>query len=97
MSHKNSGQMFALDPATGKVLWTGSPREATNSALVKAGDLLVMLHDDGQLVVARPSRTGLDRLRTYTVADSATWAQPTLSGNGILVKDVSTLTRWTLQ
>jgi outer membrane protein assembly factor BamB len=95
MSHKNSGQMFALDPATGKVLWTGNPREATNSALVKAGDLLVMLHDDGRLIVARPSRTGLDRLRTYTVADSATWAQPTLSGNGIFVKDVSTLARWT--
>jgi outer membrane protein assembly factor BamB len=96
MSHKNSGQMFALDPVTGKVLWTGKPREATNSALVKAGDLLVMLHDDGQLIVARPSRTGLDRLRTYSVADSATWAQPALSGNRIFVKDVSTLALWTL-
>jgi len=96
MSHKNSGQMFALDTATGQVLWTGQPREATNVALVKAGDLLVMLHDDGQLIVARPSRTGLDRLRTYSVADSATWAQPTLSGNRIVVKDVSTLALWTL-
>jgi outer membrane protein assembly factor BamB len=97
MSHKNGGQLFALDPVTGKVLWTGKAREASNSALVRAGDLLVMLHDDGQLIVATPSRSGLDRLRTYTVAESATWAQPTLSGNRILVKDVSTLALWTLQ
>lgn len=97
MSHKNSGQMFALDPATGTVLWTGKPREATNTALVKAGDLLVMLHDDGQLIVARPSRTGIDRLRTYVVAGAATWAQPTLSGDRIFVKDESTLALWTLK
>jgi outer membrane protein assembly factor BamB len=97
MSHKNNGQMFALDPATGRVLWTGTPREAGNSALVRAGDLLVMLHDDARLVVARPSRAGLDRLRTYTVADSATWAQPTLSGSRIFVKDVSTLALWTIK
>jgi hypothetical protein len=30
------------------------------------------------------------------VADSATWAQPVLSGRRILVKDVSTLTLWSL-
>ena len=34
--------------------------------------------------------------KRYTVAKSATWAQPTVSGNRIFVKDVSSLTLWTL-
>jgi hypothetical protein len=31
------------------------------------------------------------------VADSATWAQPTISGNRIFVKDVRSLSLWTLE
>jgi len=38
----------------------------------------------------------IERLTSYPVADSATWAQPVLSGRRILIKDVSTLTLWTL-
>jgi hypothetical protein len=30
------------------------------------------------------------------VADSATWAQPVLSGNRIFVKDLSTIALWAL-
>ena len=30
-----------------------------------------------------------------TVADSATWAQPTISGNRVFVKDVTSLALWT--
>jgi hypothetical protein len=35
-------------------------------------------------------------LKRYKVADSATWAQPLITGNRIFVKDVSTLTLWTV-
>lgn len=95
-SHKNSGQLFALDTVTGAVLWKGPPREAQNSALVKAAGLLMFLHDDARLHVARPSRTRLETHRTYTVANSATWAQPTLSGNRVFVKDLHGLSLWTV-
>jgi glucose dehydrogenase len=40
LSHRASGQFFALDARTGKTLWLGQPREATNTAVVKAGTLL---------------------------------------------------------
>ena len=96
LSHRESGQFFALDAATGKVLWLGQPREAKNTAVVKADDLLFLLNDDAQLIVARSSRTGFEPLKRYTVADSATWAQPAISGNRVFVKDVSSLTLWTL-
>ena len=96
LSQRASGQFFALDAKTGQVLWLGRPREATNTAVVKAGDLLFLLNDDAELIVARSSRTGFEPLKRYTVADSATWAQPTISGNRVFVKDVSSLALWTL-
>lgn len=97
LSHRNSGQFFALDAKTGRTLWLGQGRQATNTAVVKAGDLLFLLDDDAELIVAKSSRTGLEPLRRYTVADAATWAQPAISGNRLFVKDVSTLTLWTVE
>jgi outer membrane protein assembly factor BamB len=96
LSTRNSGQFFAIDAKTGKVLWLGQPRQATNTAVVKAGDLLFLLDDDAELIVARASRTGFEPLKRYIVADSATWAQPAISGNRVFVKDVTSLTLWTL-
>jgi len=96
LSHRASGQFFALDAKTGTTLWLGPPRQATNTAVVKAGDLLFLLNDDGELIVARSSRTRFEPIKRYTVADSATWAQPTISGNRVFVKDVSSLTLWTV-
>ena len=96
LSHLNSGQYFALDLDTGEVLWTGSPRQAENAAILRSGGTLLSLQDDAALLVLNASRTGLDVVERYDVADSATWTQPTLSGNRLFVKDVSTLTLWTL-
>ena len=96
LSEKARGQFFALDAASGKVLWLGPPREASNSAVVKAGDLLLLLNDDAELIVARGSRAGFEPLKRYTVADSSTWAQPAVSGNRLFVKDLSSLSLWTL-
>jgi outer membrane protein assembly factor BamB len=96
LSHRASGQFFALDARTGKTLWLGPPRQAANTAVVKAGTLLFLLNDDGELIIARNSRTGFTPLKRYTVADSATWAQPAISGNRIFVKDAASVALWTI-
>jgi outer membrane protein assembly factor BamB len=95
MSQRNSGQFFALDAKTGKTLWTSPPRQGTNAAIVRAGDLLFLLKDDAELIVARASVDGFEPVKRYTVADSATWAQPTVAGNRMFVKDTTGLTLWT--
>src|SRR4026209_2025989 len=81
VSSRARGQFFAVDAKTGKVLWLGQPREADNTALVKAANLLFLLNDDAELIVAKASRTGFEPVARYIVADSATWAQPAISGN----------------
>lgn len=95
-SQRNGGQFFGLDARTGRTLWTSEGRQATNAAIVTAGDLWFALKDDTELIVARKSAIAFESLRRYTVADSATWAQPVISGNRVFVKDVSTLALWTL-
>lgn len=97
LSHRNRGQYFALDASTGRVLWLGRPRRAVNSALVKADDLIFYLNDDAELIVARSSRSRDEPLKSYRVADSATWAQPAISGDRIFVKGVSSLACWTVR
>jgi outer membrane protein assembly factor BamB len=97
MSARNRGQFFCLNAKTGKTEWLSEPRQATNAAVLRAGDVWFALKDDAELLVMRAGAKGFDPVRRYTVADSATWAQPTISGNRIFVKDVSTLTLWVIQ
>jgi outer membrane protein assembly factor BamB len=95
LTSRNMGQYFSVDPKTGKTLWTSEPRQAGNAAIVYSGDLAFSLEDTGELKVFRRSATAFEMVKRYTVAESETWTQPTLSGNRIFVKDVSNLTLWT--
>jgi outer membrane protein assembly factor BamB len=96
LSHRNSGQLFALDASTGAVRWLGDPRWAGNAAFVKAGRAILVLEDDGTLVAVRANAGRFETLASYTVADSATWAQPAVSGERVFVKSAAALTLWTL-
>ena len=97
MSHLRSGQFFALDAVSGATLWRTEGREATNSSVVMAGDLLFLLNNDGDLIVARSNRTGFTQVTRFQVSDSTTWAQPTISGNRLFIKDASSVTLWTVE
>jgi outer membrane protein assembly factor BamB len=96
LSHLSSGQYFALDLANGTILWKSDPRQAENAAFVRAGATIFALEDDGELVVTKANRSAMEIVRRYDVADTATWAQPAISGNRIFVKDIAHLTLWTL-
>jgi outer membrane protein assembly factor BamB len=96
LSHKANGQYFALDAKTGKVLWLGPPKQAANTAVVKAAKLLFLLNDNGQLAIARANPEKLEIITQYTVADSATWAQPAITGNHLFIKDINSIALWTL-
>jgi hypothetical protein len=76
-------------------LWLSAPRQARNAAILQAGQLVFSLEDDGELVIFRPSRTAFETLKHYKLADTDTWTQPVISGNRVIVKDISTLALWT--
>jgi outer membrane protein assembly factor BamB len=96
LSTRNMGQYFSVDAKTGKTLWTSEGRQAGNAAIVRAGDVVFSLEDDGDLVIFRGSPTAFDVVKRYKVADADTWTQPTISGNRVLVKDLTSLALWTV-
>jgi outer membrane protein assembly factor BamB len=96
LSTRGAGQYFGIDAKSGKTLWLSEPRQAGNAAILTTGSLLFALENDGELVIARSSRTGFEPLRRYKVAEAETWTPPVVLGNRIFVKDVSTLALWTL-
>jgi outer membrane protein assembly factor BamB len=97
MSHRNKGSFVALDARTGAALWATPGRAGDNAAVLVAGETLLLLTTDGELIVSRATRTGFEERRRYTVAASPTWAHPVVTRAGIVVKDAETLALWRLE
>lgn len=96
LSHRNRGQFFALDLATGKTLWTTTGREGDNASVVAAGDLLLISTTNAELILARLNPAKFEEIRRYTVADSAVWAHPAFAPRAVLIKDADKLICWSL-
>lgn len=97
MSHKNKGQFFCLDAATGKTRWTGDPRQGENAAMVIAGETIFSLTNDADLIITNTSDKGAKVVKKYHVADKPTWSHPVIIGKSILIKDETTLALWGLE
>ncbi|HWQ32331.1 MAG TPA: PQQ-binding-like beta-propeller repeat protein [Blastocatellia bacterium] len=97
MSHKNKGQFFCLDAATGKTWWTGDGRQGENAAMEIAGNIMFWLTNDAELIVSRLTNNRVEPVRRYKVADSETWAHPVITGNRVLIKDNQSLALWSLE
>jgi outer membrane protein assembly factor BamB len=96
LSHRKKGQFFCLDAATGKTLWLSEGRQTENAAVLVGGGALFLLGTDGAMIVAARDAPAFKPLRTWKVAESATWAHPALLEGMMLVKDVDTLALWRL-
>ena len=96
LSTKNAGQYFIADAKTGKTIWTSAGRQATNASIWKAGDTVLSMESDGELVVMRVSATAAEPVRRYKLSDEETWGAPSLAGNRLFVKSVNTLALWTV-
>jgi outer membrane protein assembly factor BamB len=84
---KGRGRLFAVDVNTGAELFSSEGRYSDHLSVSVAGNLLLMLTNDAQLIVAEKSPKGPREIARYDVAKSATWAQPVFAGKQIIIKD----------
>jgi outer membrane protein assembly factor BamB len=96
-SNKRKGQLFCLDATTGTPKWTTEGRGGTNAAIQSAGDNLVVLTTDGELLVIKRTPVKYEELRRYKVADSQTWGHPVLLGRSIVIRDANSIAAWGLR
>jgi outer membrane protein assembly factor BamB len=94
---RGSANLFCMKADSGDVAWTDSAKRGECGAIFDAGDVLIGLTSDSQLIVFKPSDKGYTEVAKYKVADSPTWACPIIAGNRVIVKDKDSLTLWTLE
>ena len=95
-SHYNKGQFFCLDIESGKVLWQGPGRTGDNVMFLSVPGYIVALINDGRLQIIAARSDRFEQVASYHVAENDTYAPPVLLPNGFLVKDLTTLTFWSL-
>jgi outer membrane protein assembly factor BamB len=77
----------AIDVETGETIWRD--RSVARSTLVAAGDKLIILDEEGVLVLATPGDSGLTIHAKASILNARAWTVPTLSGTTLYVRDNS--------
>jgi outer membrane protein assembly factor BamB len=75
----------AVDVRTGKVAW--QDRTFAKANLVRAGDKVVLLDEDGNLGLVTLSPQGMKVLARAQVATNNAWTAPSLAGSTLYVRD----------
>ncbi|MCE2862568.1 MAG: hypothetical protein RIR76_1320 [Verrucomicrobiota bacterium] len=96
MSDKSRGSLFVLDGASGRLLWKSEGRLGENASVTRFGDRLLVLSTTGEITIHEPAGEGLREIAKYKVAETPVWACPALGRNRVLVKDLDTLTAWSV-
>ena len=97
MSHKRRGQLFCLDPSTGKMWWMNEGRTGEHATVLSAGSHLLVLNNTGELIVAKAEGATYTELKRYDLADSATWAPPVPLPGAVLIKDSASVALWSFE
>ena len=90
-SHKNKGQVVAINPKTGAIEWSGKPRQGENASIIMGAGSILVLTNESELTVFRDDTRKFETVRVYTVADSPVWAHPLPLEGGLVIKDAKTL------
>ncbi len=95
LSSKRKGQVVALDASSGAVRWSTEGRAGNHASILLTPVHVLLLTNDGDLVVVRRSSESFAEERRYDVADSETWAVPVLLRDTLIVRDASGVMRLT--
>jgi outer membrane protein assembly factor BamB len=93
-SHRQKGQVVALDAATGRLLWAGPGRQGDNASLIMAGGEALVLTTEAELLVLKADADRFAPVATYAVGEGPTWAHLAVAPGAVLVKDGHALTSW---
>ena len=79
--------MSAINVKTGAVAWRKRKIVDGKASMLRVGDELLMLDEDGHLLVAAPSPEGIEVKAKHRITDALAWTVPTLVGSVLYVRD----------
>lgn len=80
-----SAPLSALDLDSGRTLWR--ERGLARASLVAIGERLLLLTEEGELVLARPSRERLEVEARAPLLTAPAWTAPTVVGTRVYLRD----------
>jgi outer membrane protein assembly factor BamB len=83
--NNGGGNLVCLNLADGSETWR--EKSVRGGSLVLAGDKLICLSEQGELVIAEASPSGFKPLLRNQLLDGRSWIQPTLSGGRLFLKN----------
>jgi outer membrane protein assembly factor BamB len=87
--------MAAVDAATGELKWKGGRYGYGQMILV--GDRIIVLTEDGDLVMVRATPEKHDELVRFHVLDGKTWNVPVIAGGYLLVRNLAEMAAFDLR
>jgi outer membrane protein assembly factor BamB len=85
----SAGVFTALDLKTGKVAW--QDRAVGRAQMLRVGDQMIILDEDGNLILAKPGDSGLQIQSKAQIFTGQSWTAPTLVGSTLYARDRKTI------
>ena len=79
----------AVNVKTGEVLW--QQRDIGKASFIDVGGRFIMLNEDGELLLATPTQTGLTIHSRAQVLTKTAWTPPTIAGTTLFLRDRASL------
>jgi len=78
-------RFVAIDAGSGEVLWEKTGVGTVNSLM--AGEHLIVLGEQGRLLLCRPDRTAPNVVADATIQTERSWTAPSLAGTQLFIRD----------
>ncbi|MDX9726229.1 MAG: PQQ-binding-like beta-propeller repeat protein [Bacteroidales bacterium] len=92
----SQSRLFCIDAGTGKTAWTDETALQNFGSIVDAGQVLIALTSNSHFVVLKPDGQKFNKIAQLKLAESGIYSHPIVSGNRIFIKDVESLTQYTV-
>lgn len=93
ISARQKGQFVAMDAQSGELKWSSEGRAADHASVLLTASHVVYLTSGGELLLVQRKAGTYTRVRTYTVANRATYAVPAFLNGDLIVRDTTHVTR----
>jgi len=86
--------LYCITAKTGQTAWTDATARGSRGfgSIVDAGSCLMVLPNNSELIVYKPSGKEYSELAVIKVSETPTYAHPVIAGNRIFIKDKDTVT-----